>query len=109
MRRLRSVLCRLVLPLALLAALPGCGVGGIDAIDEALGNGGGGSPPAATMSPSERSLAEQVLTLVNEERTSRGIEPVAWNEPAAAAAYDHAVDMDAVSYTHLTLPTSDLV
>lgn len=94
MRRLRSVLVHLVLPVVLLAALSGCGVGGVDAIDEAFGNGGGGSPPAATMSASERSLAEQVLALVNEERTSRGIEPVAWNEPAAVAAYDHAVDMD---------------
>ena len=94
MRRVRSVLVRWVLPVALLAALPGCGVGGIDAIDEALGNGGNDSPPAATMSASERSLAEQVLALVNDERASRGIEPVAWLEPAASAAYDHAVDMD---------------
>ncbi len=46
------------------------------------------------MSASERAWAEQVLALVNEERATAGIEPVAWNEPAAAAAYDHAVDMD---------------
>jgi len=96
MRRPRPALVRLLLPVLLLAsaALGGCGVGGIDALDEALGNGGSGAPIAATMSASERSLAEAVFALVNEERARTGIEPVAWSEPAATAAYDHAVDMD---------------
>lgn len=75
--------------------LAGCGVGGIDAIDEAFGGSGGSRPtPSAEMSASERALATEVLDLVNQERTSRGIEPVAWSEPAAAAAYAHSVDMD---------------
>jgi uncharacterized protein YkwD len=95
MLRRRSALALRSLFFPLLLALAGCGVGGIDAIDDALGNGGGnGGSPAATMSASERTLAEQVLALVNEERATNGLAPVSWNEAAASAAYDHAVDMD---------------
>lgn len=81
-----------------LAALAGCGVGGIDAIDRAIGNEGGGGTPAATMSVQERTYADRVLDLVNEERTSRELPPLSWSEPAASAAYGHAVDMDVRNY-----------
>jgi uncharacterized protein YkwD len=97
--------------LAVLGALslPACGVGGVDAIDKALGNGGGSGnpPPAATMSQQERAYALQVLDLVNQERQTRGIEPVAWNEAAASAAYDHATDMDVRGFFDHDNPDGD--
>src|SRR5262245_32222596 len=89
----------LALPALLAApafALSACGLGGIDPIVKAIEDGtdDDNGPPGAEMSGLERSYAQQVLALVNQERTTRGLDPVAWSEPATAAAYAHAVDMD---------------
>jgi len=72
-------------------ALTACGGGG--------GGGGGPSttfpPPTTPPAPTAQELqfAAQVLSLVNSERVSRGIAPVANDADAAEAAFGHAFDM----------------
>jgi len=93
-RRLLALLTLLAASAAPLA-LAACGAGGFDPITKAFGGGSASDSPAgATMSTTEYSYAQQVVALVNEERVARGIEPVAWSDPASNAAYQHAVDMD---------------
>lgn len=77
--------------LGLVLAFPACGVG-------ELFDGGGGNrkldvPPGQSMSPLERTQAQQVLHDVNAARSAAGLAPLAWDAAAADAAYDHAVDM----------------
>ncbi len=71
----------------LAASVVACGGGG--------GGGGVGAPPVPPPpSATELQYARRVVDLVNQERTSRGIDPVAEDADAAEAAYGHAVDMD---------------
>jgi uncharacterized protein YkwD len=58
------------------------------------GASGGGSSPAASGSAAVREMVE----LVNEFRRSRGCAPLAWLEPAAAAAQGHSDDMARRNY-----------
>jgi len=63
------------------------------------GGGGGGSPadpPPVSPAPSQAELdyAQDVLDLVNDERTARGLDPVVADVEAADAAYGHAYDME---------------
>jgi uncharacterized protein YkwD len=72
--------------------LAGCG--GFGLLDD-----GGGGPPGPVPIPPDPSAQEvrfafDVLDLVNEERTSRGLPALAWDEGAATAAYGHAYDME---------------
>jgi len=90
--------------LALLAPLfAGCGAGGI--LDELAGgssdSGPGPLPPgggAAAMSDAERAFAMEVLALVNVERAKVPVPALQWDEPAAAVAFGHSVDMDQRSF-----------
>jgi uncharacterized protein YkwD len=76
--------------LAAASLLGACGGGG--------GGGGGTSaePPPVPPAPSQAELdyAQDVLDLVNTERTSRGLNPVVASAGAAQAAYGHAYDME---------------
>lgn len=80
------------LALALLAAslLTACGGGGTG------GGGGPPEPPPVPPAPSQAELdyAREVLDLVNDERTSLGLDPVVEDLEAADAAYAHAYDME---------------
>ena len=51
------------------------------------------TPPGVSMTGEERSQALAVAQMVNELRAANGLSPLAWDEVAADAAYDHAVDM----------------
>jgi uncharacterized protein YkwD len=83
-------------PLAFLASaalalvLASCGGGG--------GGGGGptGEPPPPPPPPTEQELdlAQEVLVLVNLERTDRGLDPLIEDGDASFSAYAHAFDMD---------------
>ena len=74
--------------------LVGCGAGGVQDLIDDYSGGGGGATPAATMSTAELAFAEEVLALVNQERTARQLAPLVWDDACADAAYAHAVDMD---------------
>ncbi len=78
------------------------------------GGGGTGStrrgepaptPPARTQS--ELDYAQDVLDLVNQERTSRGLDPVVEDLEAAEAAYGHAYDMDVRGFFDHDNPTGE--
>lgn len=100
LRRLFPCLFALTLTLA----LGGCGGGGV--ADQISGGGapvpGGGG--AAAMSPGEQAFADEVLRLVNVERTSRGISPLLWDDSAARAAFAHSSDMTQRGYFSHTSP-----
>jgi uncharacterized protein YkwD len=92
--------CLVLLTLALAA----CGSGG--------GGGGGGftGEPAPTPPPrsqEEIDLALEVLDLVNQERTSRGLDPLIGHAGADDAAYGHAYDMDARNFFDHINPTGE--
>lgn len=58
------------------------------------GGGGGSAQTGNTATSSEISLAQQVLTLVNQERASAGLAPLSMHAGCAQVAYDHSWDMD---------------
>ena len=76
--------------LLLSLALVGCGGIGSDPAVPA--------PPAEAMSVTERTFAEEVLLLVNDERALEGLPPLVWDESIADVAFDHAQDMASEMY-----------
>ena len=85
------------------ASLPGCGGGGIGEMIESISKGGGSNLPGdgagvGAMSPTEQADADEVLALVNDERSKAGLAPLLPDAAAARAAYDHGVDMDVRRY-----------
>jgi len=91
--------CLTVLLLALSAlALPACGAA--DLVDDLISEEKDVAP-GEQMTADERGQALRVAQLVNQVRAENGLEPLIWDEVAADAAYDHAVDMRQRSfYTH---------
>src|SRR5437867_2693495 len=91
----------LAAPLVALFALAGCGAGGLG---DLTGSSTTTPPPSGTTSPpsptttQEEAYAQEVLDLVNVERTSRGLLPVVSEQARADTAYDHAYDMDARNF-----------
>ena len=76
------------------------------------GGGGGGTPfePAPeppAPSTAELGYAQDVLDLVNTERTSRGLDPVVASAGAAQAAYGHAYDMEVRGFFDHTNPSGE--
>src|SRR5687767_1503404 len=75
------------------AVLPACGGGG--------GGGGFGpdeSVPPPPMTAQELEYSLRVFDLVNEARVANDLDPLAWDEGCAQAAYAHAYDMAARNY-----------
>jgi uncharacterized protein YkwD len=103
----RRVLPFLLVLLAL--ALPACGAGGggLPGGGSGSGDGGGGDGTGTVPSANEASLAQQVLALVNQERASAGLSPVAWHAPAGQVAFEHSVDMDVRSFFSHVNPDGD--
>ncbi|MBZ0135572.1 MAG: CAP domain-containing protein [Planctomycetes bacterium] len=62
------------------------------------GGGGGGAQTGNTPTAAEESLAQQVLTLVNQERAAQSLAPLTMHAPCAQVAYDHSWDMDARNF-----------
>ena len=90
---------KLLLASSILLVTPGCGAlaaagvsAAIDAIDNAGGGGGGSSGP--TMTSAEKSMADEVLGLVNSQRILAGLVPVLSDSKLVTAATNHAIDMD---------------
>lgn len=82
---------------SVLAALSGCGAGGLLGGDEpATPPGGAGT--VGLMSTGERAWALEALERVNGVRTANDLAPLAWDEAAARAAYEHSWDMDLRQY-----------
>lgn len=107
---------RLLAGTLLLLGLAGCTADVYQVLDERGGAAQGASaPPAAPplagggsgqgMSAGELAFAREVLRLTNQERTSRGLPALAWDEAAAAAAYGHSADMDARRFFNHTNPS----
>jgi uncharacterized protein YkwD len=59
---------------------------------QSTGGGGGGGGSAAT--GTEQDLAQQVLTLVNQERATAGVGPLTMHTGCSQVAYNHSADMD---------------
>lgn len=70
--------------------LAGCGVA--DAVEDTFTESKD-TAPGTQMTLGERGLAIAVFQKVNEIRAREGLPLVQWDERAADAAYDHAVDM----------------
>lgn len=51
--------------------------------------------PSTTVPPAERTIADDVIDLVNAERAQRGLAPFAWQSRVTAAAEIHSRDMAA--------------
>lgn len=92
---------RLLLLAVLGGGLVGAGCGGGGLLPDIGGLSGGGSPvpggagTAEAMSPGELQFAQEVLRLTNQERVSRGLAALAWDERASSVAHGHSHDMDA--------------
>lgn len=74
------------------------------------GSGSGGSGGAVTgntPTSTESSLAQDVLTIVNQERANQNLSALTWNAPCAQVAYDHSWDMDARDFFDHTNPDGD--
>lgn len=91
--------------LALVVALPGlaaCGGGGLDTLFSSgggsSGSGGSGGGAPAAMTAAEKAYADEVLRLVNVERSKARVAPLVADTAAERAAYTHCVDMDARGY-----------
>lgn len=90
-----------LMALLLLAAglsITGCEKGGSDS----GGGGGGGGGHSATSA--EADLAQQVLTLVNQERSTQSLAPMTWHTGCAQVAFEHSWDMDARDFFSHTNP-----
>ncbi len=60
------------------------------------------TPPGDEMTSGERDLALELLALINQARLEAEVPALIWDERAADAAYDHAVDMRLRSfYAHV--------
>ena len=96
----RSLLASL--GLAVLLAATACGGGG--------GSGGAPvEPPPVPPAPSQAELdyAQDVLDLVNDERTSRGISALVASAGCADAAYAHAYDMEVRNFFDHVNPSGE--
>lgn len=58
------------------------------------GGGGGGGGGGSTATAAEQDLAQQVLTMVNQERATAGVGPLTMHAGCSQVAYNHSVDMD---------------
>lgn len=96
--------------LAAVLALTGCegtpagSSGGSSSSGGGGGGGGGGAQTGNTPTSAEAQLAQEVLTLVNQERANVGLAPLAWHAGCAQVAYDHSWDMDARDFFSHTNP-----
>ncbi len=80
------------LVLLALAALTLTACGAADLVGDVLGEEKD-VPPGTQMTADEHDQAVRTAGLVNRLRVERGLKPLIWDEVAADAAYDHAVDM----------------
>jgi uncharacterized protein YkwD len=72
------------------------------------GKGGGGGGGGANPTSSEAAMAQQVLTLVNQERANNGgLPPLAWNTECADCAFQHSRDMDERNFFAHTNPDGE--
>ena len=87
---------RLLLLSIIIACIAGCegDSGGSDSSSGGGGGGGGSAITGNTPTASEISLAQQVLTLVNQERATAGLSPLTAHAGCDQVAYDHSWDMD---------------
>lgn len=86
--------------------LAACDDGGGGSSDGGSGGGGGGGGGGGTHTPttSEAQLAQEVLTLVNQERAAVGLAALTWDPPCAQVAFNHSWDMDARDFFSHTNP-----
>ena len=92
--RARSVVARAAVAVVAALLVTACGGAG------GFGGGGGsksGPPPPRSTPPArtskETQYALEVWNLVNQERNSRGVPLLLWDDDAAETAFDHAFDM----------------
>jgi uncharacterized protein YkwD len=71
------------------------------------GGSGGGAVTGNTPTSAESSLAQQVLTLVNQERANNSLPALSWHAGCAQVAYDHSWDMDSRDFFSHTNPDGD--
>ncbi|MDF1700737.1 MAG: CAP domain-containing protein [Planctomycetota bacterium] len=88
--RFARPLFALVLLTLVSGLLAGCGVA--DLVEDTLSEEKD-TPPGQQMTHGERQEALAVAAMANELRAANGLDPLIWDETAADAAYDHAVDM----------------
>lgn len=112
MRAFSRLLC-LVLVSSFVALVTACDgetadSGGSSSGGSSGGGGGGGSAQTGnTPATNEESLAQQVLTLVNQERAAQSLPPLTMHTACAQCAYDDSWDMDYRDFFSHTNPDGD--